>query len=267
MKKLTEAESIAEFNAMVNELYKIYKEWLNAFPFDLEIFKHIREGFEKELPIIKNNELIWYKKRNEAVIDLYSNKTFLIFLAERTTKLLSEINTLTMLESGKINDIEKHSMDLIVKERRLKLQSQVKWSRFNKPDYLNSISEWLQDEKQFISDITPYLDKYPLDNTKKRKKYPAKYYALYHRILIETKEVSPFELVNDTELPKKLVQEYGEVNYGFPDGQSFYREFAKLNTATPLDIARSFGKGYKQKVIEISQSCAQVIKHLEKYPN
>jgi len=267
MKEIQKITSIKDVEAIVIELQNIYKEWLEVFPFELEIFSHLKEEFANELPILRESYIAIKDNSFDIVVDFYSDKTFQQFLAQKTTKLISEINTLALLENGKINDIEKHKLDLIVKGRRLKLQSQVKWSRFKKPDYLDSISEWLSDEKQFISEITPYLDRYSLDKTgRNKKKLPAKFYALYHRILIDIKEVSPFKLVNDTELPKKEIENYGVENYGFEDGQNFYRHFSRLYTAKPHEIALEFGKGYKEKIIDLSQNCAKVIKHIEKYP-
>lgn len=266
--KLTETENLLQFQAMINELYSIYKKWLNIFPFELEMFKHLKEEFTEELPIIKQCKWTLNDKVNEIEVDIYSNITFNQFLSKKTTSILSKFNTLSLYLEGKIDDIEKHKLDVVIRERIVKLNAQVLRSEQQNPEYIDYITQWFKDEKQFIEDITPYFIKNKKEQKEvKIKRLPAKYYSLYHRLLIEIKMVQPFELVNDTELPKKEIEDYGVVNYGFTDGQSFYREFLRLFKAKKHDITNEFGEGYKQKLIDLSQNNAQIIKHLEKYPN
>lgn len=144
---------ITTFYKMIAEINSIYQTWLNIFPFELDIFAHLKTQFEEELPIVKNNKAFWNKQNNEIVIDLYSTETFQQFLTEKTTSILDQFNTLKLVEDGKIDQIDKHDFDITISERRFKLKSQVIKSRNESLNYLNFIQEWYKDETTFIEKI------------------------------------------------------------------------------------------------------------------
>jgi len=230
------------------------------------MFSHLKKDFENKLPIIQREGTFYNEKTESLEINLFSNESFHKFLASKTAIILSEINTMSLYQDGQISDIQKLKLELLLNERRTKLESQALKSMCENPDYIEFIKDWFKDEKAFIEELTPLIN-----NTKQKspkiKRLSAKFYALYHRLLIEIEDTEPFELVNDTELPKKLIEGCGIKSYGFDDGQSFYREYRKINTMPTHEIAIAFGKGYKEKLIKLSNNNAKIIKLLKKYPN
>lgn len=100
-----------------------------------------------------------------------------------------------------------------------------------------------------------------------KNKIPVKYYALYHWVLIEMGLENHFELNENDQYPKKKITDYAENKYGLKDGQGFYRAFRDIDLTNKLSIANSFGRGYKEKIIEISEYDSKVITHLKDYPN
>ena len=47
----------------------------------------------------------------------------------------------------------------------------------------------------------------------------------------------------------------------------FYRTYKDLDITDKKSIANSYGRGYKEKIIEISNNDVKVIHHLKDYPN
>jgi hypothetical protein len=103
---------------------------------------------------------------------------------------------------------------------------------------------------------------------RKGKNIGAKYYALYHLILIEIGKAKPFERDYNDNLSKQTIVDYAEEAYPFwKNGNGFYHEFQKLQGKSKTDIARNFGIGYKDKIISISNNDSKVISLLRNYPN
>ncbi|MCU4177639.1 hypothetical protein [Carboxylicivirga sp. N1Y90] len=258
MNKIKDVET---FNQAVVELSKIYQEWLDIFPFELEMFEHLKGEFSKELPIVKQSKWTLNDKVNEIEIDIYSNKTFHQFLAQKTTAILSQINTLTLHEEGKINDIQKHRIDVINRKRRHKLNSQVMRSRYQKPEYLDYISEWFEDEKEYIEEIKLYLEENK--DTNRVKKISAKWYALLHIFKINAGLEATFPLNDNDQFDYKLIKKFAEDNYPLKNGQGFYRAFKEFYSEQEDAIKKSFGKGYKQTLIEMTNA-PLLIAYIEK---
>lgn len=105
------------------------------------------------------------------------------------------------------------------------------------------------------------------DFEQSEKKIPAKYYALYHWILIEMGTEKGFERNENDQYVKHEIESYARQRYPGISDQGFYREFISIDITKRTDIARNFGKGYKQKIIRISDNDAKIIAYLNKFPN
>jgi len=263
---LNNIEDFGQVNQALSELNQIYQEWLDIFPFELEMFKGLKEKFATTLPIIKESKWTLNDKVNEIEINICSNKSFFQFLSEKTTSILAEINTLVLFEENLIDDIEKHKLELLKRKRRHKLTRQVQRSRYQKPSYIEYISEWFDDEKEFIEEIIPYF------NTNRQvdlpsKKYRAKDYAFLHTIHITLGIEDPFEINEDGFLKKSEIVEFAEEKYDLPNGQGFYKAYSDIRNSSPEQVADLLGKGYKEMIIELSCNNHKVTQHLKKYPD
>lgn len=107
------------------------------------------------------------------------------------------------------------------------------------------------------------------EENKYKKPYPEKYYALYHWLLIEMGKEKPFEKDSITDrYSKPEIIKYGKSKYEIKtQGQVFYDTYINTDITNKTAIKRSYGKGYKDKLIEISKNDSDVITHLKKYPN
>lgn len=121
-----------------------------------------------------------------------------------------------------------------------------------------------------LFDLRIYLEyKKLLPAIPNKIKISEKYYALYHWVLIEMGREKPFEKDRFTDRYKKpKIIEYGKNRYKFKtSGQDFYKYYRDTDISNKVAIAKSFGKGYKDKLIEISNNDADIISHLKQYPN
>jgi hypothetical protein len=98
------------------------------------------------------------------------------------------------------------------------------------------------------------------------KRIGAKFYALYHWILIEIGKESPFEKNNFDKNNMAFIKNFG-INRYKCSGQGFYRAFKDFDITKKNLIVREFGKDYKKIIITISNNDSNVINHLKKYPN
>ena len=104
--------------------------------------------------------------------------------------------------------------------------------------------------------------------TDDRKSPPAKFYALLHKIKIKLKIEPEFVLNDKNQNNKQLIVKFAEEKYNFKDGQSFYRSFINETDLDNLPaIAIVFGKGYKSKLIRLSNNDYRIINELKSYPN
>lgn len=96
----------------------------------------------------------------------------------------------------------------------------------------------------------------------------AKWYALYHAVLIEMGIENQFERNLDDNLPASQIQAFAKERYpNCASPQRFYRVFKEIDITNKAAIRVDYGKGYKEKLIELSENNAKIIIHLKTYPN
>ncbi|GGG29360.1 hypothetical protein GCM10011344_32780 [Dokdonia pacifica] len=99
------------------------------------------------------------------------------------------------------------------------------------------------------------------------KKIPAKYYALYHWILIALGQEIPFVPNENDQYRRSEIEDIAKTKYSGIGSQSFYRSFIELDITRENEIAINFGKDYKKIISHISNNNAKVIQKLKKLPN
>lgn len=103
--------------------------------------------------------------------------------------------------------------------------------------------------------------------THQAKNYPAKFYALYHWLKIEMGIENQFPKNLNDQFIKKDIEAYAKEKYPDCGAQGFYRSFKDLDIKNRNAIAKSFGNGYKEKLIIISNDDNKLRTHLKNYPN
>lgn len=98
-------------------------------------------------------------------------------------------------------------------------------------------------------------------------KYAAKFYALYHLVLIELGIEKPFEKDEKGQYDRATIEIFAENRYPGCSKQGFYKDYRDLCTASKIAIAGRLKKGYKEKIIAISGNDGRVASHLKSYPD
>ncbi|MCB9033226.1 MAG: hypothetical protein H6553_05270 [Chitinophagales bacterium] len=149
----------------LNVLVQTYEKWYKIFPFELSFFKHLKQDFSK-IPIGIGKP--HYNKYLEATsIKPFTKNELIDFLLNLTNQILTNINTKTLYEQGKLTEPNKIKLELILQSRELK----IKKGYINKPiddeqQYRKILKSWFNDEKQFISELIPLLNDLPPQNDK-----------------------------------------------------------------------------------------------------
>lgn len=135
-------------------LLKIYNEWLSIFPFELSIFRHLKDILTKRKPFIKGKpETNIYTKHTG--FKLISCDELFQFLTDATKIILTEINSLNLYKTDQLTDPDSLDIEMSVAKRELSLKKLKTELSQGSVSYREIISEWLNEEKEFLKDIMP----------------------------------------------------------------------------------------------------------------
>lgn len=136
-----------------------YKEWLQIFPFEISYLSHLKDYFEKHIPILKGPKI--YNRYSGLIkSNTVTQNEMLEILKNATTAVLQTVNGLTLFEQGKLTEIENKQLELINANRKHELMDleAISWDD-NKKKYVDLIKKWLADEKAYFNEIAPLLQK------------------------------------------------------------------------------------------------------------
>lgn len=144
-------------NTDFNILISTYEKWLKVFPFELSFFNKLKGHFSKSLPILKGKpEINIYT--GLAKVRTHTKSSLIDVLLDLTNSLITQINSHSLYERGLLTEPDKIKLELVLTERKLKLdQGYINNSQNEEQRYRSILKEWLADEKAFINDITPML--------------------------------------------------------------------------------------------------------------
>jgi len=136
----------------LNLLYKIYNDWMKLFPFELPLFQHLKAHFEKNIPILKGpGETNHYS--GLTCFKLKTREELKELLLGITRFLLIETNSAKLFEEGLLLEPEKLKLDVIMAQRRIRLEEDVLAQVSDKTDFIRLLDKWLGDEKDFLKDV------------------------------------------------------------------------------------------------------------------
>lgn len=144
-------------NTDLNILIDTYKKWLSIFPFELPFFKNLKPYFSKHLPFIENiSEPNLYDRLVRA--KTVSKERLVKHLLDATIELITSINCSTQYTEGKLENISKLEIELILSSRNLELQALKYKTLDDRKQYTDVLKEWFNGEKKFIKEIAPHLN-------------------------------------------------------------------------------------------------------------
>lgn len=269
------------YTKAVKEIHEMYLVWISLFPFELSSLQHLKKKYISELPPYNDSRVFEWDENFEGTAPLHTRESFYDYLTQLTLDLLDENTYLRLYRSGKLSDQSK-LIEINECIRRLRNDNRRTNSLNLELPYLKHIESWLNDERIFLIEELPLLEKQsPLNKEKsssstlqkeyikygENSKYKAKHYALLHTILISVGLENPFSLNQDGQHSRAEIEAFAETKYGFPNGQSFYKSFNSIRISSGIQIANMLGSGYKEIIIEISNNNHKVMQGLKKYPN
>ena len=146
-------EKIPDFD--INLLISTYQLWLNSFPFDLSYFKHLKQNFENQLPILKGKPVI-NRYSGIAKGQILSRNELIDILSKMTRHLLNQVNTRQQLKKGEFKTKDP-SFELIVEKQRLKQAKLLGDYSKSEQKYLNILIQWLKNEQDFFKEIKSFF--------------------------------------------------------------------------------------------------------------
>jgi hypothetical protein len=180
---------------------------------------------------------------------------------------LSGFDAEKLWREGSIDAIKEFLIESTIQKNRI---TNLELLNSSKTDYIYTIKNWLHSQTTLFKELidieqikTSNIQKSEQDNT---PKIPAKYYALYHRILIDIKHEKDFQRLDDDRYSRKEIEVFAQKHYPFINAQSFYRGFIELeDLANKTAISRSF-KDLKQKITMLSENHPDVLHYLKQFP-
>jgi hypothetical protein len=139
-------------------LASTYNEWFKTFPFELSFLSHLKAHFEKNLPFLESTHTNKYIGLTKGT--MRTKESLVGLLVKITETVLTQINTLTLYESGCIDDIDKTELELILQERKQKLkQGYNNASKDPETRYRRILKAWFKDEIAFIKKLGPIAER------------------------------------------------------------------------------------------------------------
>jgi len=140
----------------LNILIATYEKWFKIFPWEISFFINLKPQFEK--PYILKSKLIPNKYSDKVLLKPHTKDSLIELLLNITNTLLTQINGFSLYEKGLLTDPQKIKLDLVLNERRMKLQQgYIDNSTDESTRYRHILKAWFVDEKKFINEIMSTL--------------------------------------------------------------------------------------------------------------
>lgn len=194
----------------LNLLLNTYDQWFKIFPFQLTYFKHIRQKFKSNIPILA--EPFHYNKyTNTNIAKLHTKESLTLSLIQTTKNIISQINGAELHKRGLLTDTQKIKYDLIINQREMELVDIQRTNNSKQTEYVRVLKKWFKGEKKFIQEITPYLKENPKNNKVDSKSLTINQIAL--KLFYESKIVTRENCSN-------IIKEFGHTS-----GDKLYNRF------------------------------------------
>lgn len=204
------------FTKDVNLLLSTYSKWYKTFPFDLSYFKPLKEKYGKTLPIL-NGEVSYNKYTGKSKAKLHTKESLTLVLINITRNIITKVNGLKLYEKGLLNNTEKISLELILKNRELELSVMNNVSEIDTKEYVKILKKWFASEKKFITEITPLL-KVKESSTEEKPKP-----------LLSIKQIALKLVYENTIVNRNNSQEIVE-KYGHTSGEKLFQQFTYFSS-------------------------------------
>lgn len=254
-----------------NLLCSTFQEWLKNFP-DLKYFEKLKESLLGKIPI----NLILYGEEYNPYLGLSSYKSrtkieFINLLVDLTKKLLSGIDTATLLQKKYITDEVKYEIDLLSERHRLKQKQLTNDYSTKEIEYLQIIEKWLSHEIDFFRELKPLLKS--LENItnmfkiEKREAHGNHYLKVFLKDNSNIREVAAFiETLKSIKTANATQSKEGGIAV-YP-ANAYTIEEAMLELEVALDSyvnKESFDPTFEIEISLSDNGYSSIVEHIYKY--
>jgi len=140
----------------LNILHATFQKWLKLFPFDILYFSQLKELLSKAILFLTEPPTI-NKYTGLAQTKMHTEDSLIGCLHGLTLQLLRQVNTNELLEKGIISDKNKHAIEVINANHKLKQDTVL--LKFTKGElkYVKVLKAWLANEKEYFKELLPMI--------------------------------------------------------------------------------------------------------------
>ncbi|MEM6736114.1 MAG: hypothetical protein AAF620_08605 [Bacteroidota bacterium] len=136
----------------LNALINTYKNWLKVFPFSTSYFKNLKPIYQKNIPILKGAPRT-NRYSGVSKVKLSTQSDLIEFLVSITKKLLEQVDSTELVESGVLNDSKKHLIELVNAIHKTKQVQLTNKFMDEELKYIDILRQWLFNEKEYFEEI------------------------------------------------------------------------------------------------------------------
>src|SRR5690606_8845858 len=107
----------------LNQLIGIYRQWLRLFPFDVSYLSHLREHFQRKLPILRKDTLATNIYTGISSFKVITKEELINHLTETTREIIEKVNALESFKKGTLGDKTQTAIELLDASQAVKLES------------------------------------------------------------------------------------------------------------------------------------------------
>lgn len=150
-------------NIDLNVLDKIYKNWLDLFPFGIPYFAGLKEYYQKHFPILKDQPTT-NRYTGLSAIKVKTQQELVDWLVSTTRSLLQKINTADLVDQGVIGDSKKYAIYLINESHRINQMALLGDFSTKEKKYVKILKQWLTNEKHYFKELLAIVKADPISN-------------------------------------------------------------------------------------------------------
>ncbi|WP_343556320.1 hypothetical protein [Sphingobacterium sp.] len=140
----------------LEELIKIYREWISLFPFEISYLSHLKRKLENLLPVLRGPiETNMYTGISSS--KLATKKDIINFITDLTNYVINELNAVEAFKKGLIKNNSQTQIEILNARHKVKLKEVTLSGSQSEKTYIKLLKKWLKSEKRYLSELSVIL--------------------------------------------------------------------------------------------------------------
>jgi hypothetical protein len=140
----------------IEKLIKIYREWINIFPFEVSYLSHLKPRLENLLPILcEPIETNIYTGISSS--KLASKKDVIHFITDLTSYIITELNALEAFKKGFIKNSSQTQIEVLNARHKIMLKEITIIDSPSEKAYIKLLKKWLKTETAYLGELGTIL--------------------------------------------------------------------------------------------------------------